>query len=131
MADVLDTSSMSLSYDDTANAKQRLGRNHLEHIAAFVLHKSLLVIWRLAGPVGLEAGSCLFDLQQTFPFLVHKAPADALNVGQVHPHQLSAILWVKASERQARPISAIYKQASSLCTLTITSHKCGHASPDL
>ena len=78
----------------------------LEHVAALVLHQGLLVIGCLAGPVRLEAGSCLLHAQQALPLLIHKAAADSLHIGEIHPHQLPPVLRVQASKWQAWPVPA-------------------------
>lgn len=68
-----------------AKSQSQIAGN-LEHVAAFVLQQSLLVIGRLAAPVGLEAGSGFLNAQQALSLLIHKAAADSLHVGQVHTH---------------------------------------------
>ena len=83
----------------------------LEHVAALVLHQGLLVIGALAGPVRLEAGSCLFHAQQAVPLLIDKTAADSLHVGEINTHQLPPVLRIQASEWQAWPVPANYNQS--------------------
>lgn len=86
--------------------QERSPETNLQHFTAFVLHQSFLLIGRLTGPVGFEAGGCLPDSQQALSLLIHKAAADAFHVGQVDPHQLPAILRVQTSEGQAGSVPA-------------------------
>lgn len=105
------------AFEDTSTPKPIQIGSNLEHIAALMLHQSLLVIGRLTGPIGLETGRCFLDTQEALSLLIHKTAADPLHIGQVHTHQLPAILRVQTSEGEAGPVSA----ASSHAPMTYTS----------